>query len=290
MPTRFATVFRVTEVFSWNIIRVGLERSTPHRELADIQVTLTHTGHTGRMHFHTGCPPLLPTKQPNPDPHRRQLTLEDVVREITPSRRHTCANDFDQWLLPRDQAELRLFAAAVPLLAPWEQARDSAARRGRAMIPFDNAPLTSGALATLLADSDAHLSTYPDRAHVTALRTELAEALSAWSELLDRRDEVEAADPLAPILTWAHAEQLPDLQGTHKQVRWAQRIRYDAAQSGAVSTTMLLEEDSANVWIGLSTQDDVTTEGWRALQSRVNERLAYQRECRSAWCSCGCHR
>ena len=280
----------MTTLISWGTIAAGLRAPYPHPELDDTTVPVAYTGHTGAVHFHAGCSPLLPGRKVNPHPTTRNVRLADLPTEIRPARRHTCADDFHLWLSPRDQDQLRLLAEASRALDPLAQALDSATRHGRELIPYDNTPFTSGALTALIADTKAHLIAYPVRAEMHALRERLEQAQSTWEDLLARREAIEATDPLAHILTWAHNEQLPDLRGTPKQVRWAQRIRYDAAQAGTVDHVILQTETSANVWIGLEMREEVTTTAWYALKQREDERHAWQQQRPLSSCYCNCHR
>lgn len=275
--------------FSWDVLTSGL--ASPHAgpDLLNTPVTVAYSGKAGLVHFHAQCPPLLPSKTLNPNPTVLTLTLGDLPAAITPSRRHSCAEDFSLWVSARDQVELQLLSHTDAALGPLTEALASAKRHGRDLIPYDNAPLTSGVLDRLIAECTAHLLSYPDRAHMRALLGILTNAKAAWSDLLARRDEIEAADPLAPVLKWAREQQLPELSGSPKQVRWAQRIRYDAAKAGTASEVMLTSEGSSNVWIGLEQRGEVSTSGWLAMKHREDERLAWQRQCRRAFCDCACH-
>ena len=91
--------------------------------------------------------------------------------------------------------------------------------------------------------------------HLTDLATELRRVHSAWAALHARADEVAALDPHRVVQQWQQQTGMPPLDGSAKQIRWAERIRYDAVRGAPAAIAGLAKvaatETSAGVWIEL---------------------------------------
>lgn len=249
--------------------------------LAGLQLALPYAGANGMRHFHPGCPPLDQRKVACANPSWTRLALGELD-QLVASRRHHCVQDIEAWLPEPVRAELALFADAHLLLAPWLAAVERSTRHGRPCLPRDNGALRSGLVAELIAAARQHASEHPDRGHVERLAARLVELHGAWSDLLARAHEVAAADPHSEVLRWQAARGLPALQGSHRQVRWAERIRFDV--SGQPDAQLLVgHETDARVWIGLHEQGTVEDQGWARMQMRIRERQTHRDRVRPAW-------
>jgi len=175
-----------------------------------------------------------------------------------------------------DEAESDLATDADTLLRGWRDAQEQSKLHGRPIFPAQGyqAVLTSGLLAELAAAARTYSAAHPDRTHIKGLAVELDTVVKNWTELEDRREEVNNDDPHKKTQDWARAHKLPPLGGSGKQVRWAEKIRYElcAGDDGLTDEIAAVEED-CGVWIGLSKSSayDLVAE-WQSMRSRPRHR------------------
>lgn len=258
-----------TRPFGTDVIGDALTGPFDASALAAMPLELPYAGKNGKRHFHPGCPPMDRGKILCPNPSYTRLALGTLLDELIPSLRHHCVSDFGMWLPEVVRVDLELFADAHLLTIDWFDAEDQSERFGRPCLPDDNTPVTSGLFAELIGSAQHHAALHPDRSHVERLVERLRSILAAWSDRLSRSDGVAAADPHSEVLRWQAAARLPELHGTPRQVRWAERIRFDASRQPGAAEVVASETD-ARVWIGLHTQDDVDDWAWREMRFRAS--------------------
>lgn len=279
--------------FGWHSISAALTGYFAVGDLGQLAVPVRFAGKNGVRHFHAGCGPEPTHWDPGGTITEETYTLTQLVGggpgALIPSRRHGCADEFAEWLPADARTELAALADARLLTRPWRSAAYSTARRGYQVMPYESTPMTSGLLERLAGDVERYARAYPARAHMGSLAGELQKVLTGWRELLAQRDEVVAADPHTPVLTWQQQLGLPMLSGSPRQVRWAERIRFDLYHGGAgagpdVLRQLFVRESAAGVWIALDQQGTGDLLGdWLDLRERAAEVAARRARLDSAW-------
>jgi len=265
-------------LLGWPAIEAALSGAYDAPLLAELALVLPYAGATGAgaHHFHPGCPPLDVHRVPVADPQATATTLGSLSADVPRSRRHGCVADLSAWLPARVRAELALFADAVLLTAPWRAALAVTAA-GRQGVPADRVPLTSGLLDDLATLAAQAAGMCPSRPHLGALAAQLRAVVEDWSDFDDAFARAEVlriaaeADPQVMLEAWQERFELPELEGSERQVAWAERIRYALAAPGDPYVMQVATaETSAPAWIGLrdSAPEDVFQE-WTAMRARA---------------------
>jgi len=269
-------------LLGWAEIEAALSGAYDAPLLEELPLVLPYAGATGAgaHHFHPGCPPLDAHRVPVADPRATTTTLGSLSADVPRSRRHGCAAHFSAWLPARVRAELALFADAALLTSPWRAALAVTAS-GSLGVPTDRAPLTSGLLEDLAALVAQAAGGCPSRPHLAVLAASLREVVEDWSDFDDAFASSEAtrlaqeADPQVALEAWQDRFELPELEGSERQVAWAERIRYALASPGDPSLMQVAaRETSAPAWIGLRDvpPQDVFEE-WIAMRARAQARV-----------------
>ena len=175
-----------------------------------------------------------------------------------------------------DEAESDLTTDADTLARGWREAQEQSKLHGRPIFPAAGyrVVLTSGLLAELAEAARKYATAHPDRTRIGDLAGELDRAVANWTELEDRREEVDNDDPHKKTQDWASEHGLPRLSGSEKQVRWAEKIRYEmCAGNDELTSEIAAVEGDCGVWIGLSKApaDDLVA-AWGDMRSRPRHR------------------
>jgi len=113
------------------------------------------------------------------------------------------------------------------------------------------------------------------------LATQLRAVVEDWSDFDDAFARAEVlriaaeADPQVMLEAWQDRFELPELEGSERQVAWAERIRYALAAPGDPYVMQVATaETSAPAWIGLRdvAPEDVFVE-WTAMRARSRARV-----------------
>jgi len=245
--------------------------------LGDFPLNLPYGGVNGARHFHPGCPATVNGHTPVASPGITHTTLARMYDDLPSANQlHSCSEDVDLWLPQDPRAEAALFADAELLTRGWREAQDRSELHGRPIYPERNhlVALTSGLLTDLAATAHKYSTDHPARTHVAELAVELDTVAANWAELEDRRVEVDNDDPHKKTQDWAHEHKLPPLSGSEKQVRWAEKIRYEmCAGDDELTGEIAAVEEDCGVWIGLSksSSDDLVAT-WEDMRDRPRHR------------------
>jgi len=266
-----------TAPLTWGVLNRALTGPYELGSLGEHPLALPYAGANGLRHFHPSCVPGGPTRSAySPSPKITHTTLAALHADLVPSLLHQCSREVNLWLPAPLQAEAGMLGDAAVLTCGWRGAQQQSALHGRPIMPEDATPLTSGLLTQLASAARTYVDAHPDRAHIGALADDLEQVVATWSALADRAGEVAADDPHQATLAWASEHRLPDLSGSERQVRWAEKIRYElCADQGAAAMQVAARETSAGVWIGLHQQRprDLLS-GWLDMRDRDTSRAS----------------
>ena len=259
VPVGFAGLPR--RPFGWDTIHEALTGPFQADDLAALTLELRYAGRDGMRHFHDRCQPRPTHWDPTGTVTEETYALSELG-ELGPSKQHRCAEQFEEWLPGDVRHQLTLLAHARNLTRPWRSAAASSESRWYEVLPTDFDAVTSGALLALADRCDAAGTggTVSGQTMVV-LAARLRSIHALWEDQLERADQIRAADPHAAVLAWQRARALPSLAGTVRQVRWAERIRYDMASDNYDAETLDMLEDltQAGQWIAAFREN----EGWQ---------------------------
>lgn len=251
----------------------------PTGNLLATPVVLQHAGRNGRRHT-LACAPARGNGEPVPVSEVTVVpTSLQGVLQVPPSLRHTCVQAVVYQLDPDVLSELAMLHDAELLVAPWRASQDEEAYYGRPFLPSDSTPVLSGLLYKVARDMLDYARARPARSHMRRAGLECLDVHHAWAAGHASWPAIQAADPHRLILTWQAQCGYAQLEGSAKQVRAAEELRYDLVTSSAPGADEVAKRETrAGVWFGLARESGNLLDAWFAMQQRERERLHVELE------------